>query len=382
MPPSSAGPWRAWTAAALLAALWLGVRRMPVGWIDGLWLQQAYPLLSRGSALLQESMPISPTLLGALLLAALLALGCWRVLRRRPAPGRAWLGRWSSLLALLVIGATALGLAFELNWGLAYRRTPVQTLLGLPDRAPNASDLRLAFERLADIAWQTEAAAIAASGGVAGDPPRSEDLQAAAGCVAELDRLLSGRPAPLRLPGQVTVLPPGTLLRGGFAGLHLPWWREPSVDGGLPPVAALATATHELVHAAGWAREAETDAIAVLAGLRCQHQPLRFASAVHGLGLLWNEVQRTVGAGDLERQAVVRLREALPPAVEAAWRAEREAQARHLDAGFARGNQAVYDRYLRAQGVEAGMADYGRAVVLLSAMLAQGVDRWSLPPEP
>ncbi len=349
--------------AADLALLWLAARWVPVSWIDGAWLRQVYPAMSRVSAGMIDVLPVSPTLLSAVLLLALLLLALTRLPRRDGTAAH----RWQLGLAYLAVAVMALGLGFELSWGLAYRRSPLQSHLSLPQRAPNASELRVAFEHLAEVAADnapTDGVDLAWE-----DPWLASAVPAAALCVADLDRLLGGRLSALRLPQRVRALPAGTLLRGGFAGIHLPWWREPLVDAGLPPVAALAAATHELSHAAGWAREAETDAFAIVAGLRCHDERVRFAAATQGLALLWAEVQRTVGVGDLERQAVADLRNALPAAVSAAWQADREAQARYLDAGFARGNQAVYDGYLRLQGVEAGMADYGRAAVLLTPML-------------
>jgi hypothetical protein len=130
-------------------------------------------------------------------------------------------------------------------------------------------------------------------------------------------------------------------------------------------VAALSTGLHELAHAAGWAREAETDALAMLAGLACADPDVRFAAALHGLLLVRSELGRVAHADPAWREALAARWATLPPAAGAAWAASRAATERYRSATVERAAGAVYDTYLRSQGVEAGLADYGRAGVLL-----------------
>lgn len=360
-PPQEREPARRapWLVAGGAGALWLAARLAPAAWVDGPWAQGLLPLASRAARPLLEALPASASALSvASLLLALAALAL-----RRP---RAWLV-WA--LALLV-GA---GATFELAWGVAYRRTPLERHLGLPERAPDLLD----GSRAADLV-------LAVAAGAAPIEPAALDLDApwpagswaaATACVAAADALVVGRAAPLPLPRVVRRLPAGTLLAGGFGGVVGPWWREPHVDGGLPPAAARATALHELVHAAGWAREAETDALAVLAGLACPDREVRFAAAVHALALLRAEVGRlgpappeaapgTTAEALLERLATA------PDAVRHAQAAAREAAARHARPALQRAAGAGYDAYLRAQGLEAGIADYGRAGTVVVAALA------------
>lgn len=365
-PPRRPPPAALLAVAGVAAAAWVLLRLAPARWIDEAWGHGLLPVLTSAARPVLRAAPASLT--AATLVAALALL---LVLAAR----RGGVARWALLLAAVAIA----GASFETAWGVAYRRTPLEARLGLPDAAPTTADLAAATEHL--IALATEAAPADPATVDLGAPWPAASWAAAAACVAEADAIVSARRTPLALADAVRRLPAGTMLAGGFAGFVGPWWREPHLDGGLPPVAARATALHELAHAAGWAREAETDALGVLAGLRCEARELRFAAAVHALELLRVERARTVD--DAPDEALERRLAALPEAVERANDAAREAAATYARPAVRRAAGATYDAYLRAQGMEAGLADYGRAGVLLAAALgrcARTADALLCPP--
>ena len=339
--------------AGVAATIWGLLRLAPTSWIDGAWVHGVLPALTNAG---RPALAVVPgSLTGATLavaLAGVLVVGA----RRGPA------ARWALLLAAVAVA----GASFEGAWAVGYRRTPLEARLGLPDGAPTLADLGAATDRL--IAIATEAAPSDSASVDLGAPWPTASWTSAAACVAAADAVVSERRTPLALAATVRRLPAGTMLAGGFAGFVGPWWREPHLDGGLPPAAARATALHELAHAVGWAREAETDALGVLAGLRCEAPELRFGAAVHALGLLSAERARLERAPD--RELDERLA-ALPEPVARAAAAAREAAAAYARPAVRRAAGATYDAYLRAQGVEAGLADYGRAGVLVAAALAR-----------
>src|SRR5690606_28706821 len=78
----------------------------------------------------------------------------------------------------------------------------------------------------------------------------------------------------------VKTVPPGALLTVGFSGVVSPWLLEPHVDPAFPPAALTVVALHELAHTAGFAREAEAEAVALLAGLGCDDPAAAYAAAV------------------------------------------------------------------------------------------------------
>lgn len=331
-------------SAAGLGALALGLALAlipwPEPWVERLFARGLFPVVSRVLAPWVGAVPwsVTATLAGALLLTVLAALPTRagrRFLRRHLLP-------WTA--ALLVLG-------FMLIWGLAYRRAPLATLLGVPATAPSAAEVATAEARLLSTLRRSVDSA----------PPGSADVTAAGRCVEREVRRLTGER--VDVPRRVKMLPAGTLLSLGFAGVTSPWLLEPHVDAGLPGITRLATATHELTHSAGFAREADTDALAVLAGVSCDDPAVRYALSLHGLDLL------LVSLPDAARQ---RLLESLPQRALRDLRAASAAAARYRVPWLQRAATATYGTYLRSRGVQAGMADYGRATTLVIQALARG----------
>ncbi len=357
-PPTPRGR-RTPLAIALVAAVGVwATRTAPVAWIETTWLHTVLPRLSTWSAGAIDLAPFSWTLAGIVALPVVLVVAS----RRRRLPWLAW------TVALVAVAAVG----FDLAWGVAYRRVPLEDRLGLASTAPATRDLFDAFDTLVAVA--RAAAPADASSVDAAAPWPAASWPAASRCVAHADAEVSHRSRPLDLPTTVRRLPAGTLLVGGFGGVVGPWLREPHVDGGLPPVSALATGLHELAHAAGWAGEAQTDALATLAGLACDADEVRFAAAVHGIGSLRTDLRR-LAATDPEVAQELETRVAgLPVAVSRASEAARSASERYAWPTTRRLAATTYDAYLRSQGVDAGLADYGRASVLVTAALARCAD--------
>jgi hypothetical protein len=253
--------------------------------------------------------------------------------------------RGRGALALLV----GLAVLFGLAWGEAYRRAPLESLLDLGDAPPTRA--------------QAAAAADALLRSLPSPPtPEASEarLRAARRCVAR--EVLRATGTRVAVPYRVRALPPGALLTFGFAGVTLPWLHEPYVDGALPPPAFLAAATHELVHAAGFAREADTDALAVLAGVACDDPAVRYALALHALAGI---------AASLPAGPRTDLLARLPERARQDLRNEAAAAARYRVGALARRATGLYGTYLKSQGVARGMADYGRATSLVILALTR-----------
>ena len=324
----------------LALGLALALIPWPQPWVERLFARGLFPVTSHVLAPWVGAVPwsVTATLAAALLLTALAAL-----------PSRA--GRRFLRLRLLPWAVALLVLGFMLVWGLAYRRAPMATLLAVPATVPTEAEVATAQARLLSALERSADSA----------PPGPADIRAAGRCVAsEVQRLTGSR---VDVPRRVKALPAGTLLSLGFAGVTSPWLLEPHVDAGLPPVARLATATHELTHSAGFAREADTDALAVLAGVRCGDPAVRYALALHGLDLL---------LASLPHAGQQRLLDSLPRRALEDLRAASAAAARYRVPWLQRAATATYGTYLKSRGVQAGMADYGRATTLVVQALARG----------
>ena len=335
--------------AVLLAA--------PQGWIETVWVRHVWPLWPALTGRLHAIPASSLSLTGVALLGGF-TVACLTALRRPPRARR--------LAIVALVSAALLALTFVPAWGVTYRRAPIAATLALPADAATVATLVRALDELAGRVHRD-----APSGGLAGfatDATVAQAVAAAARCVADADQALSGRR--VSVPPRVATLPAGTLLRAGYGGIALPWLLEPHVDAGLPPAARLATATHELAHAAGWAREADTDALAVLAGIACDDPGVRYANALAGVLNVRTALLPLAPAGSDARSHADRVLASLPAAAQLDRAALAEAVARWYRPGVARGVTRVYDAYLRSQGVEAGVADYDASGALIAAALA------------
>lgn len=333
-------------------ALWaLGLALALVPWPAALaeraYLGLLHPAWSAVTSRLVDAAGVSLSALagGALVVLPLLALLLGGRRARRGAL-RLWSGAALTLLLL-----------FPLAFGLGYRLAPLSERAGASDAALDAEARRaLAAEVLKRL---TAAAPSAGSAGLAAP----DAVAAAARCVADLAGELHGGTAPA-LPTRVKRLPPGTLLRFGFAGVVSPWLLEPHVDGGLPPAAALAVTLHELAHTAGFAPEAEAEAVGLVAGLACADERVAYAAALR----LASGLAAALPAP--ERAAYL---DAWPPRARHDQRAAALAAARFRSAALAPGVEAAYDLYLRSQGEAAGLGEYDRGTDLALRLLAVGL---------
>lgn len=386
-------------AAAAAAGLLLQFLPVPTAVVDRLYVAGWFPHWERLAAALGDASQRSLSCLAfgvCLTLAVLYAAWALVAPSRAVAPGAVGRPRWRAprtalawLLALLVFW-------FPLGFGLAYRASSLSHAVGeppLPDAAALEAWLVAALNRAASDLDAAEAAApgLTATYLTAAEPHGSgpsvpepaaaeraspQPMAAAATCVAEtalavrarwLPSTLPAAPVAPALPHRVKATPAGALLRLGYAGVVVPWLLEPHVDAGLPPPAALAVGLHELAHVAGFAQEAEAEAVAVLAGLTCADPRVRYAAALN--------MASSLRAG-MPADAAGAFVAAWPLRALGDASAASEAAARYRVAFLQRGANAVYGAYLRAQGGAEGLREYGRGTRLgLVLLLQSGVLR-------
>lgn len=329
--------WWVW----LLVGLLLQLVPWPTTVADAAYSHGTQPLLSALSAPLHDAVPLSLAAALAMLFLIVVLLG----LLSGRAGRQAAFGFLGWCLAVLV-------LTFPLVFGLGYRTSTLEARLGLPDRAApvDAADVAAAGERV--LTLLQEAASVRDR---IGTSVNSDPVEAASRCLAGYleSRALPGAD---NLPTVVKGMPEGALLRFGFTGWLFPWLLEPHVDPGLPAPGHISVALHELAHAAGYAREAEAEALALLAGVECGDPRVRYAAAL----------------------AAARAVAAALPASEAAsytalWPVGAAADAQAVTAAVDKYRwdagadvmRRVYDFYLVGQGTDEGILDYARATQIL-----------------
>ena len=340
---------RTWVASgAIAAAAVAALAPTPAAWVEQTYSRQWYPVAQR--VVTPVSGLVGFSLLDVLAIAGMLGLGFWwwRGLRRSGSEGRGRAVALARLALHSVAFAAALYLVFLALWGLNYRRAPLTAKLDY-DAA------RISSEALVSLASESVDRLNALYEPATAEPwPSFGELPARFGSAFDLvqRRLGAVRPA-------VAGRPKATLLtayfrRAGIDGMLSPFSLEVLVNGTVLPFERPFLVAHEWSHLAGYADESEASFVGVLICLAGDAQS-RYSAWLY----LSQQLVRHLPQGERERvragldggprsdlrAIAARLREAVPVVRRSANR--------------------VYDRYLRANRVDAGIASYGLVVDLL-----------------
>ena len=262
--------------------------------------------------------------------------------------------------ALLTTGTfvVAAYLAFLGLWGFNYRRVPMPHRVALHDRSPSTHDVvTLGRETVARL---NRAYAEAHTTGWAEEAWRSASMRDA---FIDVLRGLSDAPPPV--PGRLKSTMFGTFFRWtAVDGMVNPFGLEVLANPDLLPFERPFVSAHEWAHLAGFADEAEANFVGWLTTVRSDP-----ASQYSGWLYLYWQV-----AGELpleERRLVARDLQDGP-------RADVAAIVERLRRGdlplLRRATWRVYDSYLKANRVEAGVRSYGAVVNLI--LRARFEDGW------
>jgi hypothetical protein len=268
--------------------------------------------------------------------------------------------RFSILFAALgniVSGAAIAYLAFLLLWGFNYRRLPMTERLVMGGPSPTADSVRALGERAVYELNRLHPAAHAA-----GDtaPWRNETMRAG---FERAQRFLTA--APPAVPGRLKPTIYGSYFRWtSVDGMVDPFALEVMANPDLLPIEVPFVAAHEWAHLAGYADESEANFVGWLTCL--QGDALARYS---GWMFLYWQLSGEVSAAD---------RRVLAAALESGPRRDIDDIAERLRRGrwplLQRSSWQVYDQYLKANRVEAGIRSYGLVLTLI--LRAQFDEGW------
>lgn len=353
--------WRGVTAAqALFLLVWYS-GLLPAAWVEQVfsrgWYRIMLLFLPRLSGWSSYSLFI---FLIPLALLALAGVSVWIWRRSAPYPP---IRRSGAVLSIWLLVSINTVFCFVVVWGGGYQRTPLKVRLALDGVQPAPGELmRIAETALQMVRDHAEPA-------VGRD--RNAAIAAIARRMAELTAGWDGRA--LVLPVYVKRTPPGVFLVNGTAGMCSPFTLEAQVDGGLPDAAFVGVASHELAHLAGNCPEDEASLVGYLAGLEADHPFARYAVALR----LFQDI-----AGNLPRADRDRLHEALPGVAKDDIRLAREAGRRYRIAAARKVSQRAYNQYLKSQGVESGLKNYGEVTTLFVQAWRKGLAPAIAPMQP
>ena len=327
-------------------AVALAVVPTPTAWVEAVYSRQAY-LLSQ-NLLTPISSLTGVALFDVLLVGVVVGLPSWWVRAlRRAAPGGRWRAVGQMSLNTFTLAAAAY-LVFLLVWGFNYRREPLTAKLDYQSQRVNAPALTvLAHEAVLRLnALHPQAHAQRWS--------ELDELPARLGAAFEQVQRDLGvhRTA-------VTGLPKPTLLtpyfaRAGVDGMINPFSLEVLVNATVLPFERPFVVAHEWAHLAGYANESEASFVGWLTCLS-GNTASRYSAWV----FLFPHLLRHLGS---EQQT--ELWQQMDAGPKDDFRAVSDRASRAVPIVRNNANR-VYDRYLKANRVDDGIASYGAVVNLV-----------------
>lgn len=317
--------------------------RLPAGW-QRAWQERVYGLLQPVLSTASTWVPIA--LLDVVVVAAaggLVVLVTLALRTRRLVLPSAW----------LLAAASAGWLLFQVLWGWHYQTPTLEARL-LPENPRDALDAA------APLVSAYAVARLNALHGTAHGRPWPDTAGIAASLEPALRDALADAGVAWRpvLPPPKRTLLDGYFRRTGIDGLTNPFGLEVVLHARLLPVEQPAVLAHEWAHLAGLADESDASFVAWMAGVRAGGQ-MEYAAWLAVLPHLAQALSRD------ERPSIL-------GALDAGPRADLEAMARRAQDRWPALQQVawrVYDRFLKANRVEEGIARYDAVtrLVLLAA---------------
>ncbi len=344
---------RVWTVgrsvelAAVILALALALAPLPARLVERWFSSGVYPLLERALTSVSNLLPFA--ILDILLAGAAIALAVTLTRAVRESSRSRSVGPLLRAVAHVAAAAAGVYLLFLLLWGFNYRRVPMPERLMLERAAPSSEDVAQLGLRAVDAMNTTYAAAHS------GPQPVPEwqdpDLLNA---FADVQRALSDT-APVHA-GRLKRTLLGSYFRWtSVDGMINPFGLEVLANPDLLPFERPFVAAHEWGHLAGYADEAEANFVGWLTCVRAT-PPAQYSGWLY---LYW---QISAEVNDRERAR-------LGAALATGPRQDVNAVIARLRRGelpaLQRASWKVYDEYLKANRVEAGVRSYGAVVTLI-----------------
>lgn len=260
-----------------------------------------------------------------------------------------WLGNF---VVMFHTGAYLSGLffLFLVLWGYNYCRMPLELRLNINVQPLSEAELRDEFIRATDQL-------VAARSNWNQQYPTNLEQKIA----DEVSDWLAqqGYRTGHRIRGRV-LHPDGIMLRIGTAGFYFPYSGEGHVDAGLHPLQVPAVMAHELAHGHGFGDEGVCNFIAYASGIQSK-EPLVVYSAYLSY---WRTVAAQYRSLNATEYQVIR--SCLSEDIEHDLRSISSRMALYPDL-FPQWRDAVYERYLKTQGIAEGMKSYHKVIMLAVA---------------
>jgi hypothetical protein len=333
-----------WRLGVIVLALAGAVAPLPKSAVEHYYSNLLYPAWQRT---LTPASNLVPFALFDMLLLGVLG---WFVVAAAQAVRRARADGWRRVIVRFIARAATLSatlyLIFLLGWGLNYRRLSLPEKLTYDAAAvSNAGALELALTAVREVNDLHARARGAVAGGI--DPELAEAFVEAQRAVNVRHPARPGRP-------KWTIIDP-YFEAAGVDGMTDPYFLETLVPDDLLPFERPFVVAHEWSHLAGFADEGEANFVGWLTCTRGSH-----LARYSGWLFLYSQVFASLRQSDRTDAA-----SRLAPGPRADLTAISERIRREVKPVVANAGWLVYDRYLKANRIEAGTASYAEVVRLV-----------------
>ncbi len=253
---------------------------------------------------------------------------------------------------------------FYLLWGFNYNRIGVEKQLRLDVQALDLAAVKAEAEETLRALTTARTAVPGATQAALGDADLPADLEVPVR--RALSKVLAGFGFPVDGRPRIRPLRPGGLLmRLSSTGFYLPYCGEGYTADNLTAAEKPFVTAHEMVHAYGITDEGAASFLGFLACAASKDPAVRYS----GLLSYWNYVFPELAR--LSRDEARVLAERLPEGARADLKAAYENWERYRGRVRAAA-EAVYERYLKSQGIKEGLRSYDRFVSLVVAWKRRG----------
>ena len=247
---------------------------------------------------------------------------------------------------------------FQWLWGFNYSRLPVEHYLQLDPQPMSVADLKAELDSATnDVLRVRELLSVGADSVVQQQVLEGGEETYMRKALVEVLQT-NGYPAPGTVRGR-TLFPKGILLRISTAGFYLPFSGEGNIDAGLHYLQSPFVVAHEMSHAYGFGDEGTCNFWAYLACNATENPYIRY------IGFL--DYWRTVAGAyrNIRPDEYSIFRKDLPAGFIKDLDAIYWEMEKYPDI-FPQARNAVYNTYLQSQGIEEGMQNYNRVIMLVA----------------
>jgi hypothetical protein len=335
-----------------IAAAALAFIPLPANWVERFYSNAFYLWLQSWLTPFTNLLPFA--LIDVLIIALITGLPLWWAVRIRKA-GR---GRRMRAVANLFINSIVMGaaifLSFQLLWGFNYMRVPLISKLEYDEQRITPQTEREILRQTVEQLNLESAEARANSWG--DDRELRESLQPSFDATV----LMLGNSRTIAPAIPKKTLFDAYLGATGVDGFTNPFGHEILLNSDLLAFEKPFILAHEWSHLAGYADESEANFVALLACVKSDSPFVRYS----GWLALYSYLS-SIRRARINDEGFAAGMPALAPEVKADLRAMIERSQRRLSPAISRVQGEVYDRYLKANRVEAGIESYGLMVRLM-----------------